>query len=339
MKQAVVISVLVVSLVSLALAQGESETQLKESERSYGLTDTGKSVVIAILIGVSALALGPALLEGRGVNRRKHSPLHHSNYQKDVLNFPDNKQLINGISNNYPQVASSPITTPGKLRQKRTTTPLRYNRDGTISIQCRFNPESCRNRRQRRDGKKLLSLYLKPPAAEGSAIDNLRQAWGIKPKNRARPGSKGKRLISLQWRKSPKPQKKVPRKPQGLYARAFQRFTDDISGRTRKRKIVNRRIARPRPRARRLRPRFRGRRAPPRHLPQKRVDPKGKEVFSLFLKPPAARPKFVRAGRYGAAKVDVPLICRFQPQLCGRKGLKLFSLHYKGFRKLFPYAL
>jgi len=284
MKQAVVISVLVVSLVSLALAQGESETQLKESERY-------------------------------------------------------NKQLINGISNNYPQVASSPITTPGKLRQKRTTTPLRYNRDGTISIQCRFNPESCRNRRQRRDGKKLLSLYLKPPAAEGSAIDNLRQAWGIKPKNRARPGSKGKRLISLQWRKSPKPQKKVPRKPQGLYARAFQRFTDDISGRTRKRKIVNRRIARPRPRARRLRPRFRGRRAPPRHLPQKRVDPKGKEVFSLFLKPPAARPKFVRAGRYGAAKVDVPLICRFQPQLCGRKGLKLFSLHYKGFRKLFPYAL
>merc|ERR1712223_2280683 len=284
MKQAVVISVLVVSLVSLALAQGESETQLKESERY-------------------------------------------------------NKQLINGISNNYPQVASSPITTPGKLRQKRTTTPLRYNRDGTISIQCRFNPESCRNRRQRRDGKKLLSLYLKPPAAEGSAIDNLRQAWGIKPKNRARPGSKGKRLISLQWRKSPKPKKVVPRKPQGLYARAFQRFTDDISGRTRKRKIVNRRIARPRPRARRLRPRFRGRRAPPRHLPQKRVDPKGKEVFSLFLKPPAARPKFVRAGRYGAAKVDVPLICRFQPQLCGRKGLKLFSLHYKGFRKLFPYAL
>jgi len=284
MKQAVVISVLVVSLFSLALAQGESETQLKESERY-------------------------------------------------------NKQLINGISNNYPQVASSPITTPSKLRQKRTTTPLRYNRDGTISIQCRFNPESCRNRRQRRDGKKLLSLYLKPPAAEGSAIDNLRQAWGIKPKNRARPGSKGKRLISLQWRKSPKPQKKVPRKPQGLYARAFQRFTDDISGRTRKRKIVNRRIARPRPRARRLRPRFRGRRAPPRHLPQKRVDPKGKEVFSLFLKPPAARPKFVRAGRYGAAKVDVPLICRFQPQLCGRKGLKLFSLHYKGFRKLFPYAL
>merc|ERR1712223_495836 len=284
MKQAVVISVLVVSLVSLALAQGESETQLKESERY-------------------------------------------------------NKQLINGISNNYPQVASSPITTPSKLRQKRTITPLRYNRDGTISIQCRFNPESCRNRRQRRDGKKLLSLYLKPPAAEGSAIDNLRQAWGIKPKNRARPGSKGKRLISLQWRKSPKPQKKVPRKPQGLYARAFQRFTDDISGRTRKRKIVNRRIARPRPRARRLRPRFRGRRAPPRHLPQKRVDPKGKEVFSLFLKPPAARPKFVRAGRYGAAKVDVPLICRFQPQLCGRKGLKLFSLHYKGFRKLFPYAL
>merc|ERR1712223_1400361 len=284
MKQAVVISVLVVSLVSLALAQGESETQLKESERY-------------------------------------------------------NKQLINGISNNYPQVASSPITTPGKLRQKRTTTPLRYNRDGTISIQCRFNPESCRNRRQRRDGKKLLSLYLKPPAAEGSAIDNLRQAWGIKPKNRARPGPKGKSLISLQWRKSPKPQKKVPRKPQGLYARAFQRFTDDISGRTRKRKIVNRRIARPRPRARRLRPRFRGRRAPPRHLPQKRVDPKGKEVFSLFLKPPAARPKFVRAGRYGAAKVDVPLICRFQPQLCGRKGLKLFSLHYKGFRKLFPYAL
>merc|ERR1712223_1166367 len=284
MKQAVVISVLVVSLVSLALAQGESETQLKESERY-------------------------------------------------------NKQLINGISNNYPQVASSPITTPGKLRQKRTTTPLRYNRDGTISIQCRFNPESCRNRRQRRDGKKLLSLHLKPPAAEGSAIDNLRQAWGIKPKNRARPGSKGKRLISLQWRKSPKPQKKVPRKPQGLYARAFQRFTDDISGRTRKRKIVNRRIARPRPRARRLRPRFRGRRAPPRHLPQKRVDPKGKEVFSLFLKPPAARPKFVRAGRYGAAKVDVPLICRFQPQLCGRRGLKLFSLHYKGFSKLFPYAL
>merc|ERR1739848_906035 len=108
MKQAVVISVLVVSLVSLALAQGESETQLKESERY-------------------------------------------------------NNALINGISNNYPQVASSPITTPSKLRQKRTTTPLRYNRDGTISIQCRFNPESCRNRRQRRDGKKLLSLYLKPP--------------------------------------------------------------------------------------------------------------------------------------------------------------------------------
>ena len=308
---------------------------------AYGLTDTGKSVVIAILIGVSALALGPALLEGRGINRRKHSPLHHSNYQKDVLNFPDNKQLINGISNNYPQVASSPITTPGKLRQKRTTTPLKYNRDGTISIRCRFNPESCRqNRRQRRDGKKLLSLYLKPPAAEGSALDNLRQAWGIKPKNRARPGSKGKRLISLKWRESPKPNPlKVRRKPQGLYARAFQRFTDDITGRSKKRKIVNRRIARPRPRPRRLRPRFRGRRAPPRQLSQKRVDPKGKEVFSLFLKPPAAKPKFVRAGRYGQAKVDVPLICRFQPQLCGRRGLKLFSLHYKGFRKLFPYAL
>jgi len=285
MKQAVVISVLVVSLFSLVLAQGESETQLKESERY-------------------------------------------------------NNALINGISNNYPQVASSPITTPGKLRQKRTTTPLRYNRDGTISLQCRFNPESCRNRRQRRDGKKLLSLYLKPPAAEGSALDNLRQAWGIKPKNRARPGSKGKRLISLKWRESPKPNPlKVRRKPQGLYARAFQRFTDDITGRSKKRRIVNRRIARPRPRPRRLRPRFRGRRAPPRQRPQKRVDPKGKEVFSLFLKPPAARPKFVRAGRYGAAKVDVPLICRFQPQLCGRKGLKLFSLHYKGFRKLFPYAL
>ena len=68
------------------------------SDTAYGLTDTGKATVAAILIGVGFVALGgTALLQGNG-NRRKQTHLG-ANYQKDVLNFPDNNRVLKGVSN------------------------------------------------------------------------------------------------------------------------------------------------------------------------------------------------------------------------------------------------
>jgi len=265
-----------------------------------------------------------------------------------------NDRIIKGISYEFFEHGpeqSRPIVTPNKLREKRSE-PLKYNRDGTISLKCRFSPASCRNggsttrgRRTRRGGKRLLSLYLKPAAQWGSSIGNLRKSvYG----ERSSPKTKGKRLISLSL-KSPRPTPQ-PRLPNNVYTRAFTRFTDDVT-RTRS----NQRIARPRPRAavrprpravrpRRVRRPHRVGRSPARPRPRPRSTPrrrkgKGKEVFSLYLKPPALKPRFIPGGRFAPPRSeDVPLICKFQPKRCGSKGKKIFSLHYKGFKTLFPYA-
>lgn len=266
-----------------------------------------------------------------------------------------NDRIIQGISNvffEHGPEPSRPIATSYKLREKRSE-PLKYNRDGTISLKCRFSPESCRNgrsttrgRRTRRGGKRLLSLYLKPSSPWGSSFDNLRKSAGFSVP-RGRTESKGKRLISLRL-KSPRPTPS-PRLPNNLYTRAFTRFTDDVT-----RVRPNQRIARPRPRAvspkaravrqrqRRVRQphRARGRRTPARPRPRshnRRRKAKGKEVFSLFLRPPAIKPRFIPGGRFAPPRSeDVPLICKFQPKLCGSRGKKVFSLHYKGFKTLFP---
>ena len=413
---------------------------------AYGLTDTGKATVAAILIGVGFLAFGGStLLQGDGNRyRRKQSQLGH-HYRNDILNFPDNRPDIKGPISNPGHIrakranewtvskpllslylkpsgdkhsaidnlrssskgldtksknqgerllslrwkkrkSSSPkqfqkygrptsiyrraferfkngftgiqgylndayVPKEGKRVRAKRDAPLRYNRDGTISLRCRFSPESCTDnneatRRTRREGKRLWSLYLKPSGKKHSAIDNLREAFGVIPKRStgvSRTEAKGERLLSVQWRKSPRP--KPVQGPNNLYTRAFQRFSNDVIPSKR-----NRRIARPRPRAPvRGRGRGRGRRAPLRSVPRsapRRVRQKwgfkragkGKEIFSLFLKPPQARSQGLRGGRH-QKKSDLPLICRFQPKKCGAKGKKLFGIYYKGFRTLFPYAL
>merc|ERR1712113_897215 len=124
--------------------------------------------------------------------------------------------------------------------------------------------------------------------------------------------------------KSPTAARPKPRLPSNLYTRAFGRFANDV---TRVQPRPNQRIARPRPRAVRPSPR------------QSRRSGKGKEVFSLYLKPPALKPRFIPGGRFAPARSeDVPLICKFQPKKCGSKGKKLFSIHVKKFKQLFPYA-
>ena len=321
------------------------------SDTAYGLTDTGKATVAAILIGVGFVALGgTALLQGNG-NRRKHTHLG-ANYQKDVLNFPDNNRVLKGVSNlliEQDQKAARPV------RQKRNTpiSSFRYNRDGTISLKCRFSPELCQNqisalsreRRTPRGGNRLLSLYLKPP---GSSIDNLKKAWGVyKPKGRVqKPGaSKGKRLLSVSLKRK-NPNAPQPKVPNNIYTRAFQRFSDDFQRnghRALHRTRSNQRIARPRPRAQ-GRPRYRSRRAPVRRPIRNyrkrvgRTNPHGKEIFSLFLKKPVASRRVPLGGRYAPAKADLPLICKFQPKKCGAKGKKLFSIYYRGFKNVFPNA-
>lgn len=358
MKQLLLTTLLVVTLASFAYA--EDETKIEESNRSYGLTDTGKTVVAAILLGVGFVALGGgALLQGGG-SRRKGYQLG-SNYKKGVLNFPDNDRIVNGISNVFFEhdqlVDSGPEVTSNNLREKRST-PLKYNKDGTISLICRFSPELCsdsratrRGRRTRRGGKRLFSLYLKPSAPWGASLDNLRKSAGISvPKSATSKNTKGTRLVSLSLKSPPRP-KPQPRLPSNLYTRAFTRFADDVTRpydqRPAGRIIGNQRRVktnqRPRPRAvrpiRGRRP-HRGRRTPPRPRPKyRRRQGKGKEVFSLFLKPPALKPKFIPGGRFAPPRSEnVPLICKFQPKLCGQRGKKIFSLHYKGFKTLFPYA-
>merc|ERR1712223_1768404 len=127
---AILLSVFAVAILSIALA--EEEVQVSDSDRSYGLTDTGKATVAAILIGVGFVALGgTALLQGNG-NRRKHTDLG-ANYKKDVLNFPDNNRVLQGVSNLFivqDQKAARPV------RQKRNApiSSFKYNRDGTISL-------------------------------------------------------------------------------------------------------------------------------------------------------------------------------------------------------------
>ena len=230
---------------------------------------------------------------------------------------------------------------------------MKYNRDGTISLLCRFSPKSCingrsttRGRRTRRGGKRLLSLYLKPSAPWGASFSNLRRQVGLPVPREGQ--SKGKRLISLSL-KGPRPTPQ-PRLPNNVYTRAFTRFTDDVT-----RVRPNQRIARPRPRAvrprgvspkarairqRRRRLPHRGRRTPARpRYNKRRRQGKGKEVFSLYLKPPAIKPRFIPGGRFAPPRSEnVPLICKFQPKLCGSRGKKIFSLHYKGFKTLFPHA-
>jgi len=346
MKQFVLATILVVGLASCTYA--EEETKLKETDRSYGLTDTGKGVVAAILLGVGVIAFGGgALLNEQGGSRKQGYQLG-TKYKNDVLNFPDTDQgrVVNAVNNLFFEDDEQLVDTRpyANIRHKRAT-PLRYNRDGTISLRCKFNPESCRNnrfrsRRTRRGGKRLLSLYLKPAGSWGSSIDNLRKSAGLRTplKGRAQQ-SKGKRLISLSL-KSPTAPKPKPRLPSNIYTRAFGRFANDV---TRVQPRPNQRIARPRPRAvrpRRLRRPHRGRRAPARPRPrQSRRTGKGKEVFSLYLKPPALKPRFIPGGRFAPARSeDVPLICKFQPKKCGSKGKKLFSIHVKKFKQLFPYA-
>ena len=325
---------------------------------AYGLTDTGKATVAAILIGVGFVALGgTALLQGNG-NRRKHS--HHlgSNYQKDVLNFPDNNRVLKGVSNLFFEHDQQVDAQPLREKREAPISSFRYNRDGTISLKCRFSPELCQNlssspssrgRRTPRGGNRLLSLYLKPP---GSAIDNLKKSWGVykPPKGRVQgsSASKGKRLLSLTLRK-PNPSTPKAKLPNNIYTRAFQRFSDDVQRnghRAVHRARSNQRIARPRPRAVQGRPRYRSRRAPVRRplgyrnyrkrvgRPQKH----GKEIFSLFLKKPVASRRVPLGGRFAPAKADLPLICKFQPKKCGQKGKKLFSIHYRGFKNVFPNA-
>jgi len=328
MKPAILLSVFAVTI--LAIACAEEEVQISETDRSYGLTDTGKATVAAILIGVGFVALGgTALLQGNG-NRRKHS--HHlgSNYQKDVLNFPDNNRVLKGVSNLFFE------------HDEVDAQPLRQKREAPISS---FR----RGRRTPRGGNRLLSLYLKPP---GSSIDNLKKAWGVykPPKGRVQgsSASKGKRLLSLTLRK-PNPSTPKAKLPNNIYTRAFQRFSDDVQRnghRVVHRARSNQRIARPRPRAVQGRPRYRSRRAPVRRplgyrnyrkrvgRPQKH----GKEIFSLFLKKPVASRRVPLGGRFAPAKADLPLICKFQPKKCGQKGKKLFSIHYRGFKNVFPNA-
>merc|ERR1712001_819119 len=140
--------------------------------------------------------------------------------------------------------------------------------------------------------------------------------------------------------------------------RAFTRFTDDFTRTDRNpglgiqdigRIIGNQRRVRvnqrPRPRPGSVRTRSgrrsqRGRRTPPRPRPNyRRRSGKGKEVFSLYLKPSALKPKFIRGGRFAPPRSEtVPLICKFQPKKCGQRGKKIFSLHMKSFKTLFPYA-
>ena len=322
------------------------------SDVAYGLTDTGKATVAAILIGVGFVALGgTALLQGNG-NRRKQSHLG-SNYQKDVLNFPDNHRVLKGISNLHIENAQQVDSRPVREKRNAPISSYKYNRDGTISLKCRFSPELCKNeisalsreRRTPRGGNRLLSLYLKPP---GSAIDNLKKNWGVyKPKGRVQnPGaSKGKRLISLSLRR-PNPNAVKPKVPNNIYTRAFQRFTDDVQRNGQKtvhRARANQRLGRPRPRVQ-GRPRYRNRRAPVRRPIRNyrkrvgRTNKKGKEIFSLFLKKPVASRRVPLGGRYAPAKADLPLICKFQPKKCGAKGKKLFSIYYRGFKNVFPKA-
>jgi hypothetical protein len=326
MKPAILLSVFAVT--ALAIACAEEEAQLSDTDRSYGLTDTGKATVAAILIGVGFVALGgTALLQGNG-NRRKHS--HHlgSNYQKDVLNFPDNNQVLKGVSNLF-----------FEHDQQVDARPVREKRDAPISS---FR----RGRRTPRGGNRLLSLYLKPP---GSSIDNLKKAWGVyKPKGRVQgsEASKGKRLLSVSLRK-PNPNKPKAKVPNNIYTRAFQRFSEDVQRnghRVVHRARSNQRIARPRPRAVQGRPRYRSRRAPVRRPVRSyrkrvgRTNKHGKEIFSLFLKKPVASRRVPLGGRYAPAKADLPLICKFQPKKCGAKGKKLFSIYYRGFKNVFPNA-
>lgn len=251
---------------------------------------------------------------------------------KESDRYTAHGQIVKGISNVFFEHDSKDNARP-PLREKRDT-PLDYNKDGTISLRCRFSPELCGNerRRTRREGKRLISLYLKPPAEEGAALYNLRKAFGIyTPKGRTQaPKGKGQRVLSLRLRQ-PRPTPK-PNLPNNIYTRAFQRFSDDF---TRSSYEPNYRPPRPiRQRRVQGRSRPRGRRAParPRHL---RRTGKGKEIFSLFLKKPVRS----RTGRLAPPRsAGVPLRCKFQPRACGNKGKKLFSITYKGFKNVFPYA-
>merc|ERR1712226_1719290 len=240
-----------------------------------------------------------------------------------------NNRVLKGVSNLF-----------FEHDQQVDAQPLREKRDAPIS--------SFRHgRRTPRGGSRLLSLYLKPP---GSAIDNLKKSWGVykPPKGRVQgsSASKGKRLLSLTLRK-PNPSTPKAKLPNNIYTRAFQRFSDDVQRnghRAVHRARSNQRIARPRPRAVQGRPRYRSRRAPVRRplgyrnyrkrvgRPQKH----GKEIFSLFLKKPVASRRVPLGGRFAPAKADLPLICKFQPKKCGQKGKKLFSIHYRGFKNVFP---
>jgi hypothetical protein len=318
MKQAVVISILIVSLVSFAYSADDAE--IKETERSLG---------------------GTTLLDG---DRRNSQ--YEPSYQKEVSNLQQNNRVQQGIVNYNPPLAASSIANPSRQRTRRAAPRPRYNRDGTISLRCRYSPLTCRGqqnrRRSRRGGQRLLSLYLKPPAEDGSSLNNLFKKFHpgrrAPPRVRQLKQSKGKRILSISL-KSPTP-RPVQKVPSTIYGRAFQRFTKDITPNfiSPSKRTTNRRISKPRPR---------GRRAPPRQRIPKRKARKGqgKEIFSLFLKPPGPKrqginlpnPYFPRQ-KQAPAKADIPLICRFQPAKCGRKGQKLFSIYYKGFKNVFPNA-
>merc|ERR1711983_259654 len=237
-----------------------------------------------------------------------------------------NHRVLNGISNLHIENAQQVDSRPVREKRNAPISSYKYNRDGTISLKCRFSPELCKNeisvlsreRRTPRGGNRLLSLYLKPP---GSSIDNLKKAWGVN-----------------------KPKGKVPN---NIYTRAFQRFSEDVQRnghRVVHRARSNQRIARPRPRAVQGRPRYRSRRAPVRRPVRNyrkrvgRTNQHGKEIFSLFLKKPVASRRVPLGGRYAPAKADLPLICKFQPKKCGAKGKKLFSIYYRGFKNVFPKA-
>ena len=290
------------------------------------------------------------MLDG-GRNYRRNSQHGPIFYQPEESNLQGNNDRINhGILNNYPPLAHSSIPNPVKSRERRDASEsgLSYNPDGTISIQCKFSPETCRNerrRRLRRAGKRLFSLHLKPPAETGSSLQNLRNKYhpGRRAPSRLqnRKPALGKRLFSIKLRDKPATIRRVPTDKPNIYSRAFQRYLQDVvtfaddlkNPYGRPIPPVNRRIAKPRGRRAPQRPRY------PRRNPRTGV---GKEIFSLFLKPPAPKARSGSLfggrfrGRHAPRERSIPLRCRFRPDKCGRKGQKLFSITYKGFQNVYP---
>ena len=124
------------------------------------MTDTGKATVAAILIGVGFLAFGgTALLNGGGINQRRSSKA-----QPDIEKLRPELEIkppvVQGAR--LPKLAFGPPKKKTEQR-KRAAQPkaLQYNRDGTISLRCRFTPTQCKKKDGRRRGKKLFSIYYK----------------------------------------------------------------------------------------------------------------------------------------------------------------------------------